>query len=276
MTYSGVIHNMEAKDYYAAPGLSNSQMKHLYPTPAHFLYAKELEAADPDRPTTVDMMMGTLCHLFALEPGATLPGVAIRPPGLVFNTKEGKAWRDDPIRKGVTIMHQDEHDIATAMAKAVCRHPKASRLLRRGHTEVSYFRTRDTECGPLLLKARIDFVPDGEKCLVDIKTAKSAVPEIWGAFAARARYHCQNVHYLDMHNTLVPDDPRDELLFFVVEKTPPHLVACYTLSPMFLEVARRVLDQDMETYARCATSGVWPGYSEGPVMIHPPNFLLYR
>lgn len=265
----GVVHNLAFADYLARPGLSHSQMKRLHPTPAHFLAP---EAPEEDAALT----LGTLCHLFVLEPGATLPAVAIRPKDLSFQTKEGKAWRDAKQGEGFTIMTQDEHDAATAGARAVCRHPLANQLLRNGQSEVSYFRTVGTHHGPVVLKARVDFVPGGRDFLMDIKTAVDASPWAFANAVARLRYYGQAVHYIDMHNALNPDDRRNEMVFFVVEKKPPYLVACYTLDASFLAIGRKVVAEDIATYARCLSSRQYPGYEDGPVTLPVPNWLSFE
>lgn len=272
----GVVLNLSFEEYLARPGLSHSMMKRQHPRPAHFLAESEAAAAEEEKPPKPAFALGTLSHTLVLEPGYILPQIAIRPVGMKFTNAEGKAWRDAQLAQGMTIVEQEEHDAAVAGARAIARHPLADHFLRSGYAEVSYFDTVSTPYGEVVLKARVDFAPTGADVLLDLKTARDASPRGFTQAAADRRYYAQAVHYLDLHNRLNPDDQRNEMLFFVVEKHAPFLVACYTLSADFCHLGRNVIREDIETFARCTATGSWEGYDPNPVTLQPPRWLAQQ
>jgi hypothetical protein len=268
-----MVRNLSDEDYFNHAGLSHSAMKRLHPRPAHFLAPEEEEE---DKPTAPALALGSLTHTLTLEPGHRLPKIAIRPKGMAFTNAIGKAWRDEQEGMGMTIVTQAEYDAAVGGARNIARHPLANLLLRAGHSEVSYFDVRSTPYGEVAIKGRVDFVPDNSDFLVELKTALDASPAGFSKAAAERRYFAQAVHYLDLHNALCPDDQRNEMIYFAVEKRPPYLVACYRLSPDFVHLGRQAIATDIETFARCTTTGEFEGYDQGPLEISPPHWFAQK
>lgn len=267
---NAVRRGMTSFDYFQAVGLSQSEMKKLHPTPAHFLAPKD----DDDELPSIDLVMGTMVHTLALSPEDPLPRVAVQGEEINLRTKAGREWRDEQHKQGLVVIKPDQVQAVRAMARAVGTHPLAACLFRSGHSEVSYFRTVQTLTGvPVLLKSRVDYVPANADYLVDVKTAISAEAREWGKHVVKFRYHCQAAHYLDQHNALCPDDQRSDMIFFVVEKRPPFLVAVYRLSSDFLFLGRRQVARDVEAFARATFDDHFPAYPTEPVTLHPPRWL---
>jgi hypothetical protein len=84
---------MDATTYRNTDGISASDIKWILPprTPAHYHAYK---TGLIKREETRALVLGTLCHLAVLEPERPPTAYAVRPAGLDFRTKDGKAWRD--------------------------------------------------------------------------------------------------------------------------------------------------------------------------------------
>ncbi len=254
--------------YFAAPGVSNSMLKRLRPTPAHLVaYLKEPRDPSPE------MILGTLTHTLILTPDETLPNLAIKPRDMKFTTIEGKAWRAEAEAANKTIISSADYDALHGMTKSVSLHPFAQEALGEGSLpEVSIFCRTGGE-GRTIRKARMDVVPSGN-CLADVKTTGDASPAAFAKAMIEFGYACQAAHYLDLWNRLFPEDTRNEFVFWVVEKTPPYLCACYFIGADSLAWAREVNAARLATYDGCVETGRWPGYPEGPQQIEIPKWAF--
>ena len=185
-----------AAKYFAAPGVSNSMLKHLRPTPAH-LVAYLSEPRDP----SPEMILGTLTHQLILTPEQPLPNLAVKPRDMKFTTTEGKAWRTQAEAGGKTIITSTDYDALYGMTKSVSRHPFAAEALGEGSlAEVSLF-SRSGGLSRTMRKARLDIVPAGN-CLGDVKTTTDASPSHFAKQMIEFGYACQAAHYLDLWNDL--------------------------------------------------------------------------
>lgn len=258
-------------DYFAAPGVSNSMLKNMQPTPAH-LPAYLAEKREP----TPEMILGTLTHALILNPDEPLPRIAIKPREMKFSTTEGKLWKAQAEADGRLIVPAADYDAMHGMMTSVSRHPFAREALgvQGSMTEVSLF-GRVGGDGKVLRKARLDIVPSGN-CLGDVKTTVDASPGHFAKQMVDLGYACQAAYYLDLWNWLFPEDPRTEFVFWAVEKAPPYLCACYYVGEETLAWARAENERRLAIYSECAASGVWPGYPETPQRIDVPRWALGR
>jgi hypothetical protein len=63
-------------------------------------------------------------------------------------------------------------------------------------------------------------------------------------------------------------------LIITVEKTPPHDVVVYEVSPTHLEHGMQEIETLLPLYARCMRDGHWPGYSREIVDLEIPQWAL--
>src|SRR5215471_13375672 len=128
----GIFYGLPAERYHAAPGVSNSMLKHLARSPAHL--RTYLEQPPEQTPA---MLFGQIVHQLLLEPDKPW-NWAVRPPGLDGRSKEGKEWKarvgDKPV-----LDHQDWLHVEGVVA-SVRTHPTARLALGSGKSEVSVFK----------------------------------------------------------------------------------------------------------------------------------------
>lgn len=247
---TGILSLPEAQ-YRAAEGISKSALDYIAPprTPAHYkAYIDGLLRVE----TTPAMRMGSMIHRAILEPDSI--DWVVKPEGMLFTTKEGKAWRD---AQTAPIITQDEADTITGMRDAVRLHPAVKRVLASARTECSLF--ANGEDG-VLRKARIDALPESGNVIVDVKSCQSAAPEAMSKSMATYRYDVQAAYYLDICKLLGID--KSEFLLVCVEKTPPYAVAVYAVDQDAIEWGRKQYRADLAQIKRCEAEDHWPSFTE--------------
>lgn len=263
----GVFEDLEAATYHAAPGVSNSMLKHLNRSPAHL---KTYMAEDKREPSAV-MTIGTIAHHMLLTPDEP-QFWAVVPEGMKLTTKDGIAWKAANETK--TIIKHDDMQRVIGMVKAVRSHATAARALLHGDAEVSLFRNFNLG-GTVLRKARIDFVNHGN-ALVDIKTVDDARPESFSRQVFDMGYHRQAAYYLDIWNDCNPSSPKQAFTFIAVERDAPHGICVYQLHADAIGLGRQSYIDLLSLYIECRDNGKWPCYDEQLQVLELPAWAMKR
>jgi hypothetical protein len=237
---------MDAATYRNTEGISASDIKWILPpkTPAHYHAYKTGQIV---REETRALVIGTLCHLAVLEPERLPTAFAVRPAGLDFRTKDGRAWKEAQGDK--PILDETEAAMLDGMSKSVAAHPAAAALLDGAKREVSLFKEHRTG---LKLKGRLDVLGNGY--VADVKTAEAGDAGGFAAAVFRYNYHVQAAMYCQLAEV-------ERFSFITVEKAPPYAVAVYDLSAKALQVGMNWLNCALDTIALCTDVGEWPAYS---------------
>jgi hypothetical protein len=251
----GVRHGLPFSEYLAVPALSNSGLKLLAKSPRH--YAAQFDPERPDAAQSDALRRGSLLHTMALEPHEFASRYRVKPEGMNFATKDGKAWRD-ATPAGVEIVTDAEHKAATRQARNLRLLPEVAALLGSGEGEVSFF-WLDEETGAHC-KGRADWVfrsPAGV-VLLDLKTTEDATPEAFGRSCARYGYHTQAAWYSNGW-TQATGERVLGFVFGAVESAWPHDAVPYMLDEQALTKARLQIAALLELHSNCTASGHWPG-----------------
>lgn len=262
----GLVRDMPPERYHATHAMSAGGLKRMKRSPAHF-YGLQL---DPNRPEPGDptpaMKNGTLVHTALFEPDQVAARYVVKPEGMNFSTKDGKAWRD---AQTLEIVEDVQMRTALAQAAAVRAVPDLAALLADGYGEASAFWI-DPETGELC-KCRPDWTsPAGDGViLVDGKTCQDASPEGFGRAIWNMDYHLQAAWYSDGFEAATGLRVHG-FVFAAVESAWPHVAAPYMLGDDVLEAARRENRRLLNRYAECRRTGVWPGYAPAIQLINLP------
>lgn len=252
------IHSMPAEEYFKADGISKSGLDLIDISPRHYRYAKREE--------TEALFMGTLLHRQLLEPETLENSVHIKPEGMSFATREGKAWRaahdDKPIIEEGSLTN------AINAAKAIHAHPIARRLLKNAEPEKSLF---GIDSHGTLRKCRLDALCAGT-LIPDVKTTQDARPDAFSRAIWDYRYHVQAAYYIDLCNMVGIE--KTAMAFIVVEPKPPYCVAVYFLDDEAVEIGRQQYQANIQTYRNCLATDTWPGYSDEAQPIGLPAWAL--
>ena len=264
----GLIFDMPAETYHAIHAMSAGGLKRMRQSPAHF-YGMLL---DPNRPEpgepTPAMKNGTLVHFCIFEPHTVDARYIVKPAGMNFSTKDGKAWRD---AKALEIVEAEQMATAKAQAAALMRLPEIGALLSDGYGEASAFWI-DEETGELC-KCRPDWTsPAGDGViLVDGKTCQDASQEGFSRAIWNLGYWLQAAWYSDGFEKATGKRVHG-FVFAAVESSWPHAAAAYMLGDDVLEKARAENRRLLDLYAGCRRTGVWPGYQQSIQSIALPSW----
>jgi hypothetical protein len=251
-------------DYFAAPGVSNSLLRQMRLSPAHAraYLDRQLEAE------TEAQRLGKLIHRGILEP-ARLAKVPVRPAGMDFRSKDGKAWRD----ANPGFVTADEMTLIRGIVASVYAHPAATEILTapEAKTEQSLFAV-DEETG-LALKGRLDWLTPGYP-IVDIKSTRCSSPELHGFVReiAYLRYHVQAAFYTDLCARL--KIPVTGFLFLAIEKEPPYASTLIQLDDMSINKGRDEYRRLLRLYKDCQDRNAWPAYSDRIEPVTLPMWAL--
>lgn len=264
----GLHMNMPADTYHAIAAMSAGGLKRMRQSPAHF-YGMQL---DPKRPPpgepTPALVNGTLVHCALFEPDQLDARYVIKPEGMSFATKEGKAWRAEQSR---IIVDASQMAAARVQSERVRAIPEIGALLADGAGESSAFWI--DEQADELCKCRPDWTsPAGDGVvLVDGKTCQDASPEGFSRAIWNYSYHLQAAWYSDGYERATGKKVHG-FVFAAVESSWPHQAAAYMLGDDALDAARRENRRLLGLYAECKRTGQWPGYASAITLIQLPRW----
>lgn len=269
----GIYHGLSIETYHnGSYGISKSGLDDIARSPKTY-HALHL---DPDRPPRVEkagQLEGNLAHCAVLEPDEFLNRYVVG-PNVRGNTTEWKNFvADHPDHR---VIKPDQYSTAIAQARAVRRLPDVYELLSSGEPEVSAYWI-DDGTGELC-RCRPDWVhptDDGGVILVDLKTYSSAAPDEFKLQVARKRYECQAAFYSDGYARAAGVTVHG-FVFVAVESDYPFGACAFMLDEDSIEAGRDAYQRDLEVYAECRRTGIWPGYSASIALIRLPRWALER
>lgn len=258
----GIHPDVPFADYLALDAWGSSSLKAMRRgPPARVLY--ERNKGNHDTPATI---LGTAVHCALLTPDLYAAQYAVKPEGMTFASKDGKAWRDDPERAGRIILSHDVAGTVDAIVASLLRKPEVAKSLDKAtHREVSVVWTC-SQTGELC-KSRPDWMDP--KHIFDLKVSRHASQG--DSLAQRAYFEGwmhQGAHYrtgaVEAGIGLVGSR------LVVVEPVAPHFVYTLEVKPDALDLLE-IENLDMLKQLReCRRSGNWPGPPDSWVKCEPP------
>ena len=255
-------------DYRRAAGESQSHLKNILVSPAHY------KAAEKRRffPSSV-MVMGTATHCKALEGEDTFAANFVKKPdNIKYTTKEGKEWKESQGRK--TILVNDGKD---RQWDAVVGMTDALRSLDwfnpnqpdyRKYNEVSiYWNEIGIPC-----KARLDRVLnlEDEVIVLDLKTTDSVNVDKFQSKMVDLGYDFQAAWYANAAKNVYNKPVR--FIFVAIERNEPYTIDLFEAPPDMLEEARRKNELALQILKKCREAGEWPTKEPSLKMLEYPKW----
>lgn len=267
--FPGLQFGLDIEAYHGGPGISKSGLDDIDRSPAIY-FARHL---DPRRPAPVvkaGQLEGALTHCAVLEPDMFPLRYAVG-PAVNRNTK---VWKEFVESTALTAIQPDQYEAAMRQADSVRALPEVREALQRGHAETSAYWI-DPATGELC-RCRPDWAHEPNETaaiLLDLKTCSDASPGEFRRQIARKRYHVQDAFYSDGYSLA---SGRDVLafVFVAVETEWPYAASAVLLDDASREAGRSAYRQNLNTYARCRATGVWPGYSDAIEIVSLPAWAL--
>lgn len=257
------IHIINNDDYHGGPGISKSGLDKINKCPAWFKYCL-------DNPTeqTPAMRLGAATHALVLEPETFEKDYAVAPE-INRRTKAGKLdWEEFCLASsGKDVLSMQEAETARAISEAVYGNAAARRVLSADSRVEHGVYWNDPITGTLC-KCKPDMWRN-DNILVDLKTTKCASPAEFAKSAYNFRYHVQAAYYMDGVEQVTGERPKG-FVFVAVETSAPYLVSVFAADDQMILLGQDAYRQDLDLYAECMESGIWPGYPEEVVSLQLP------
>lgn len=292
ITAACAYEGIDAEDYHRnpdllpAPSLSSSGAKLLLgKSPFHFWFDSPMNPERPPEPDKVHFNIGKAAHDFLLLSERWPDFYHILPEG--YSAAKSKAMADEIAaaerarEEGKTILRWQDAETVRQVAAAIRRNDLAIAALTAGIPELTLaWQDPETE---VWLRARPDFLPhsvhmEGRDIIVtDLKfvAPTNANPDGFQRAIYSYGYHQSAAFYADGIKTIFGRYPTN-WLHVVVEKEPPYCVALYELPQEDIERGRWLNREAIQTFARCLSTGRWPGYADEPKQIGLPGWARAR
>jgi hypothetical protein len=152
----GVYLGLSEEAYFAQDRLGSTDLKDLANTPADWYYKSKFNLDKKVKPWKYgnERDFGHGLHALLLEGEKAYAAKCIVSPYEGFQKADAKAWRDDQLGNGMTILSEDQARYLRHMVALIQNHPELGAPLGAGLSEVTIFWT-DADTG-LRLRARLD------------------------------------------------------------------------------------------------------------------------
>lgn len=260
-----MIHeNLPFADYLAIDAASNSGLKKVRRSPAHFKYP------EPQKKDSRAMEIGRAIHMAVLEPD-------------LFRTTYHVAEADDRVSSfykglakdfgGDLVLTRPEYRRVNGMLESAYRNQRFADLMRRsGRSELSVV-TADPITG-VPIKVRFDRKGDGLFAL-DLKKCQDARGSEFCKAIGNYGYYMQIPFYAYAWELETGEKMNCSRDFPIValEEDSPHAVVLHDLDEIALELGRRHFRKALDDYARCRDAGEWTGYADQSEVTSVPSWM---
>jgi hypothetical protein len=242
-----------SKNYFATDALSNSGIKEILKSPAHFRHW-----TDNPKKSTSAFRIGHGFHAYMqnMERDDVLTFTETK----TFDSKAGAAFLEAyPDHICLTL---EEKMKVSEMVNAMHRNPKLISILDSCRKEVEIYGREETEFGPIQTKAMLDAV--SATAIYDYKTTDESAREFpWTA--KKYRYDIQAAWYQD--RAFIADGIQRDFYFIVVEKNPPFGILVYQAGELFIQSGRDSARRASNIYAGCKALNLWPAYDTNEILV---------
>lgn len=260
----GIHPDVPFADYLALDAWGSSSLKAMRRGPPARVLC---ERGSQDTPATI---LGSAVHCALLTPDLFAAQYAVKPEGMTFASKEGKAWRDDPARAGQIVLSHDVAATVDAIVASLRRKPEVAKSLDKAtHREVSLV----WECSKTgeLCKARPDWMD--LKYIYDLKVSRHAAHgDMLSSRAYFEGWLHQGSHYRTGSAEVGLGAVGSRLV--VVDPAAPHFVYTLDVDAEALDVLEWENLETLRKLRECRTSGDFPGTPEGWRKIKLPQNVL--
>lgn len=252
--------NTSIDAYHRDERLSCSKLKTFAQVGAYGFHARHIARTSPPEVDSDALIFGQIFEDICQGRGFNANGkLVVKPAGMIFNTKDNRAWRDEHLAAGRSIVTEAEIDSAMAMRAALETNETAVEMIRSSLMQATL---RSDFEGTPGLQSRPDYI-SAEGCLasgyapmtVDLKSCRSLADLSVG--------RCPGISSLryDAQAAIVREcwgirGSRHYLL--ACEKTYPYRCQVVEVTDAWLDVGWRWSYRQLTRLARHYASGLWP------------------
>lgn len=260
------VSDMPADIYHAHDSISNTGLKLMMRSPAHYKYQEQKES-------TRAMVLGSALHMACLEPDIFYDTYRLLRSSENRVTSEYKEAKKEFGEEFVLVKPEIER--IEGMAKSL----RGSKILNYwlydndySHKELSGFAI-DPETG-LMCRHRFDAIIIGDVA-IDLKTTTDARKPAFEKKILDFGYHIQAAFYADQYNWIT-GEKIEKFIFAAIETSAPYAVKVYELEQDSMDAGRKKYRQALNEYAQCKASDTWPSYDQEIETIGIPPWALEK
>ncbi|MCZ6501873.1 MAG: PD-(D/E)XK nuclease-like domain-containing protein [Gammaproteobacteria bacterium] len=265
----GILHDITDEVYFADPSVSNSDLKLLGRSAAHFKYAKQ-----HPKESTPDMLIGSSLHHAVLQPESfmdchgiipanaparpTKPQLASKNPTELAMDRISFWEQFDMVNEGKLIITDDQAGEFLHIGGMIRNHPELSVYFDKGVAERAIFAV-DPICG-IPVKCKADWLTKVHslKICLEMKSTKDARKGPFTRDAYKYGYFTAATFYQDVMEWSIGRP--DLYLIVAFEKEPPYGVKIYEIPEGDIDRGRSKYGANLALYAHCVETDTWPNY----------------
>mgnify|MGYP003109965167 FL=1 len=255
---------MKIKDYHATDHLNSSSVKEGLKSLKRYKFAID----SPSKKSTLAMDEGSAVHCKLGEPHLFTRDFVVKPYGMNFATKEGKAWKAE--NKGKTIITAEFGDKLKDIEAAFLDSPAAKYYEAEGDVEKSFFwdiagNDRGGKCRP-------DWISKDRKTIVDLKTTTCAERNSFQRTIMNYGYHISAAWYMwgiELATGIKPE----EFIWVAIEKEAPYGIGVYKADRELLQYGSELCEEALIKINEAERTNNFPDYSDQVEMIGLPPWL---
>jgi hypothetical protein len=281
------VYDMPDAQYFDYPAFSNSDLKLVTRSPAHYWAGKRDPNRLPDKDTPA-RLAGRALHCAVLEPGAfdsrycSAPADAPkRPTERQINAKKPSEATIESIEfwhefnqksQGKEVITHDQYTNWLQTGAHIRNHEELKALLTGGLAEKCVFAV-DRETG-LNVKCKTDYYTyiDGKHIIVDLKSCDDARGYSFQRNAYTYGYFQQAAFYSDVWQWAGIVPQIDLWIIAAFERDAPNAVKLYEITGQDIEHGRKQYRKALNIAAECERLNAWPSYSTDIEPLHIPSW----
>lgn len=258
------VANMPADVYHAHDSISNTGLKLMMRSPAHYKYS------DVKDKSTRFKVAGSALHMACLEPDIFYDTYHLLRSSENRMSSEYKEAKKEYGEEFVLV--KPEIEKIEGMAKNLSN-SKIYECIDNYNCdkELSGFAI-DPETG-LMCRHRFDAIIDG--IAIDLKTTTDARKPAFSKKILDFGYHIQDAFYGDQYNWITGEKIK-KFIFAAIETSAPYAVKIYELEQESIEAGRKKYRQALSEYAQCKATDTWPAYDQDIETIGIPQWALEK
>lgn len=276
ITEPGVYAKIPMSVYHSncceGPSISSSGLRQLVPPhgcPMKFWQTSYLNPEADEDEIKTHFEVGKAVHSLLLSEDGFRDQYVIRPEEWTdWRTKDAKAWRQEKIDAGKTVLVPDDLETIMGMANRISRDKTFIDLLR-GKIERSII-WKDEKTG-VWLKSRPDSIP-ADGFLADLKTTADASDVACQRSVMTYGYHMQLGLAVTGLEAVAQKKVTEHVLLFIETKKP----YAYNIKPIDNELIHIGMRQNraaIDTFAECWRKGEWPTYFGSGITLSSPAWF---
>lgn len=253
-------------NYYDIPALSASGINAFDRSPAHYWRESPFNPNRITQPETPAKLLGKVCHKLILEPDTFFQEYVIEP---VINKRSnaGKAEYAEWCAANTdnTVITEDIFIHGERMARAIRKHPGASKLLSIGESEKPLLWNN----GSIACKGKMDRYREG--LIIDYKTTDDASEAAFSRSIAKWGYHRQDSWYMRGAEIALNERPRG-FVFIVQEKDVEENIGIYSLAERDRQIGEIENERITGQIVRRLQANDWRSYPKNIITTSLPTY----